>query len=103
MDNCLECRIADYSLIKRSLFRNVLDNAEVELVLLVLWVCFGNTICLVLAAYCSDHAMSVLEQDVKNMGRNEAAATCKKDPHVCCFRCVKLSFELGWCYGVCRE
>jgi len=77
--NRLEWWIADYSLIERAWLRDVLDDAEVELVFAEFGVCGADLVGLLLRADGGDDAVAVLEEDVEDVGGDEAGATSQED------------------------
>jgi len=94
----LEGRVRDNSLVEGVLLRDVLDDGEVELVLAVLGVSLLDLVGLLLGADGGDDAVAVLEQDVEDVGGDEAGATCEQYAgHVCACGAEPVFLELvGW-------
>lgn len=74
VDDALERRVGDHSLVKCTLLSNVLDNGEVKLVLAVIRVCLLDLVGLLLRANSCHHGVAAGEEGLQNVGSDKAAA-----------------------------
>lgn len=64
-----------YRFVKGALLRNILDDAEIQLGLWRVRVCISDLLRLLLGAHGGDDGVAALEEDVEDVGGDEATAT----------------------------
>jgi len=74
--------VGDHGFLEGVGLRDVFDDCEVELVFSVLGFCFFDLVGFGLRAHCSDDGVSMFEEDIKDVGGDEAASTCTASVHV---------------------